>query len=411
MKYEKYYLEDVKKESSKKLFNVISCFAGGGGSSTGYRYAGGDILLINEFVAEAISTYQANFPDTKVLVDDIKKYTSDSFLEMANIKSGELDILDGSPPCSAFSLAGKRDKGWKGHIEDTRESYIDFDSDDFIHQTGGFEEKEGIKKYSDDKVQESIEDLFIEFIRIAKGIQPKVIVAENVKGITFGKSKEKLYEFVNAFEEIGYNVSYEVLNAADFGTPQLRERTIFICVRNDVCDKVGLNWMNINSIFPAKTVPSHVSMLEAFEGIENDPEEVQMLLDFVEGSYQNKFLSFLPFNPEKPTKPSDKQFREQNPKGSCFNMIRPSPKLASPTLTQQGQKKGLSGVFHYAENRKPTIIEFKRLMGMPEDFILTGDFDQQAERLGRMVAPKMMREIAKSIYTSVLKPYSEITNG
>jgi len=92
-------------------------------------------------------------------------------------------------------------------------------------------------------------------------------------------------------------------------------------------------------------------------------------------------------------------------------MIRPSPKLASPTLTQQGQKKGLSGVFHYAENRKPTIIEFKRLMGMPEDFILTGDFDQQAERLGRMVAPKMMREIAKSIYTSVLKPYSEITNG
>ena len=50
-------------------------------------------------------------------------------------------------------------------------------------------------------------------------------------------------------------------------------------------------------------------------------------------------------------------------------------------------------------------------MGMPEDFILTGDFDQQAERLGRMVAPKMMREIAKSIYTSVLKPYSEITNG
>ena len=56
MKYEKYYLQDVKDESSKKLFNVISCFAGGGGSSTGYRYAGGNILLINELVAEAIST-------------------------------------------------------------------------------------------------------------------------------------------------------------------------------------------------------------------------------------------------------------------------------------------------------------------------------------------------------------------
>ena len=132
MKYEKYYLQDVKDESSKKLFNVISCFAGGGGSSTGYRYAGGNILLINEFVAEAISTYQANFPDTKVLVDDIKKYSSEDFLKMAEIESGELDLLDGSPPCSAFSLAGKRDKGWAGAIEDTRESYIDFETGEVV---------------------------------------------------------------------------------------------------------------------------------------------------------------------------------------------------------------------------------------------------------------------------------------
>ena len=201
--------------------------------------------------------------------------------------------------------------------------------------------------------------------------------------------------------------SYQVLNAADFGTPQARERTIFICVRKDVASKIGLNFMNINGIFPSKTVSKHVSMKEAFEDIENDPEEVKMLLDYVEGSFQKKFLSFLPFNPVKPLKPSDRQFHKFNPKGSCFNMIRPAPNLPSPTLTQQGQKKGLSGVFHYAENRKPTIVEFKRLMGVPEDFILTGDYDQQAERLGRMVAPKMMTEIANSIYINVLKPYNK----
>ena len=256
-------------------------------------------------------------------------------------------------------------------------------------------------------MQEGIEDLFLEYIRIAKGIQPKVIVAENVKGITFGESKKKLLEFINDFERIGYEVSYQVLNAADFGTPQARERTIFICVRKDVASKIGLNFMNINGIFPSKTVSKHVSMKEAFEDIENDPEEVKMLLDYVEGSFQKKFLSFLPFNPVKPLKPSDKQFHKFNPKGSCFNMIRPAPNLPSPTLTQQGQKKGLSGVFHYAENRKPTIVEFKRLMGVPEDFILTGDYDQQAERLGRMVAPKMMTEIANSIYINVLKPYNK----
>ena len=406
MNYQKYYVKDVKEKSSEKLFNVISCFAGGGGSSTGYRLAGANILLINEFVEEAISTYQANFPDTNVLVDDIKKYTSDDFLEMAGIKVGELDLLDGSPPCSAFSLAGKRDKGWEGYVEDTRESSIDLETGEVV-QTGELKKKDGIKKYSEDKIQESIEDLFLEYIRIAKGIQPKVIVAENVKGITFGESKKKLLEFINDFERIGYEVSYQVMNAADYGTPQARERTIFICVRKDVAETIGLNFMNISGIFPTKTVTKHVTMREAFEDNENDPEEIKMLTEFVEGSFQNKFLSFLPFNPEKPIKPSDKQFREFNPKGSCFNMIRPAPDLPSPTLTQQGQKKGLSGVFHYAENRKPTIVEFKRLMGMPEDFILTGDFDQQAERLGRMGAPKMMKEIANSIYKNVLEPFNK----
>ena len=406
MNYQKYYVKDVKEKSSEKLFNVISCFAGGGGSSTGYRLAGANILLINEFVEEAISTYQANFPDTKVLVDDIKKYSSDDFLEMAGIKVGELDLLDGSPPCSAFSLAGKRDKGWEGYVEDTRESSIDLETGEVV-QTGELKKKDGIKKYSEDKIQESIEDLFLEYIRIAKGIQPKVIVAENVKGITFGESKKKLLEFINDFERIGYEVSYQVMNAADYGTPQARERTIFICVRKDVAETIGLNFMNISGIFPTKTVTKHVTMREAFEDIENDPEEIKMLTEFVEGSFQKKFLSFLPFNPEKPIKPSDIQFREFNPKGSCFNMIRPAPDLPSPTLTQQGQKKGLSGVFHYAENRKPTIVEFKRLMGMPEDFILTGDFDQQAERLGRMVAPKMMKEIANSIYKNVLEPFNK----
>ncbi|RZD42088.1 MAG: hypothetical protein CXT73_03785, partial [Methanobacteriota archaeon] len=200
---------------------------------------------------------------------------------MAGIKVGELDLLDGSPPCSAFSLSGKRNKGWVGYVDDTTQSEIDFETGEVI-QTGEKKIKEGIKKYST-KVQEGIEDLFLEYIRIAKGIQPKVIVAENVKGITFGESKKKLLEFINDFERIGYEVSYQVLNAADFGTPQARERTIFICVRKDVAFKIGLNFMNINGIFPSKTVSKHVSMKEAFEDIENDPEEVKMLLDYVEG--------------------------------------------------------------------------------------------------------------------------------
>lgn len=406
MNYEPYTVKDVKESSSRKLFNVVSCFAGGGGSSTGYRLAGGDILLVNEFVEEAIESYKQNYPDTPVLVDDIKKYSGQDFLNMANIKVGELDILDGSPPCSAFSVAGKREKGWVGYQKDTRKT--SFDDDGNIIREGELEIKEGIKKYSDNKVQEGIEDLFLEFIRVAKDIRPKVIVAENVKGITFGDARAKLFEFIKSFEAIGYQVTYSVVSAADHGTAQTRERTIFICIRDDVADKIGLNILNLNGVFPQATT-KHISLKSAIGDVENDKEEVQMLRDYYEGSFQKKFLDPIPFNPTKATKPSDPQFRDWNPKGSCFNMIRPAPNLPSPTLTQQGQKRGLSGVFHYAENRKLTIPELKRIMGLPEDYILTGDFDQQAERIGRMVAPKMMAAIASSIYEKVLKPYNEAT--
>jgi len=149
MKYDPYTVEDVKRASAEKKFSVISCFAGGGGSSTGYRLAGGDILLVNEFVEEAIASYKQNYPDTPVLVDDIKKYSSQDFLDMAKVEERNLDILDGSPPCSAFSVAGKREKGWAGYQEDTRKTY--FDDDGNIVQEGELKVKEGIKTYSDGK--------------------------------------------------------------------------------------------------------------------------------------------------------------------------------------------------------------------------------------------------------------------
>ena len=379
MKYKPYTVKDVKKASAQNKFTVISCSAGGGGSSTGYRLAGGNILLINEFVEEAISSYKKNYPDTPVLVDDIKKYAGKDFLDKIKLKEGELDILDGSPPCSAFSVAGKREKGW-----------------------------DKTKSYSDGKTVENIEDLFLEFIRVANEIKPKVIVAENVKGITFGEATKKLNEFIKAFEGIGYYVTYRVLNAADFGVAQGRERTIFICVREDVADAIGLSFLNLAGIFPDE-FGYQISIEDAIDNIKNDPEEIKELRDFYEGSFQKKFLDPIPFRPKRHMKPSDPEFREWNPKASCFNMIRPAPHLPCPTLTQQGQKKGLSGVFHYAENRKLTIKELKRLMSLPEDYELTGTFDQQAERIGRMVAPKMMAEVAKSIYENVLKPYNEVS--
>ena len=376
--YQPYNMKDVLEASSKELFTVISTFAGGGGSSTGYRLAGAKILAVNEFVESAQETYKSNYPDTPILPDDIKKLTGDDLLRTAGISKGELDILDGSPPSSAFSVAGKREKGW-----------------------------DKTKKYSDGKQVENIEDLFFEYIRIANDVQPKVIIGENVAGILMGEAIKKYNEIINEFEKCGYDAIGKVLNAADYGTPQARKRCFFVAVRNDVMEKVGLNFMTMeNTLYPEPFGPQP-TLKEAISDIVNDEEEVQMLLDFVQGSFQKKWIELLPFSPDKHRKPSDPEFIDINPKQSMFNMIRPAPNLPCPTVTQAGQKKGLSGVFHYDSNRKLTIKELKRVMGLPDDFKLQGDFDQQAERVGRMVAPLMMKALSSNIYEKVIKPFND----
>tara|TARA_B100000073_G_scaffold76208_1_gene57524 strand:+ start:1988 stop:3124 length:1137 start_codon:yes stop_codon:yes gene_type:complete len=376
--YKPYIMNDVLEASSKKLFTVISTFAGGGGSSTGYRLSGGNILCVNEFVQSAVDTYGANYPNTPILDDDIKKLTGEDFLRVANIQKGELDILDGSPPCSAFSVAGKREKGW-----------------------------DKTKKYSDGKEVENIEDLFFEYIRIANDIQPKVIIGENVAGIMMGEAIKKYNEIINEFEKCGYEAIGKVMNAADFGTPQARKRCFFVAVRNDVMEKVGLNFMTMESTLYPEPYGPQPTLKDAIGDLENDRTEVQMLLDFVQGSFQKKWIELLPFSPDKHRKPSDPEFIDINPKQSMFNMIRPAPNLPCPTVTQAGQKKGLSGVFHYDSNRKLTIKELKRVMGLPDDFKLQGDFDQQAERVGRMVAPLMMKSLSNNIYEKVIRPFNE----
>lgn len=373
MKYTPYYLNDVVAASNQNKFTFISTFAGGGGSSTGYRLAGGKCLLFNEFVEEAVNTYLSNYPDTPVLCDDIKKYTGEDFLRIAGIEKGELDILDGSPPCSAFSTAGKGRKGWN---------------------------KE--KNYSDGKKVENIEDLFLEFIRISKDIQSKVIIAENVKGMTLTENNKKLNQFLHIFEEIGYQVTFKVLNAKYFSVPQSRERVIIIAIRNDICEKLNIFPMTMEFLYPSENSET-ISLGEAFEGLKQDEEQRKMLLEYVQNTpSQKKWVELLPLNPEKTIGPSDKQFSKINPNGSYFNMRRTSEYCVSPTLTQRGQQRSVSGVIHYAEHRKLTIPEMKRIMSLPDDYILTGDFDKQAERIGRMVPPKMMQAIAESIYEKVL---------
>ena len=146
MRYKRYTLDDLKKSSDRKRFTYISFFAGGGGSSAGYKLAGGDCKFVNEFQQVAVNTYLANWPDTPHICGDIKNVTGKQIMEMTGLKVGELDILDGSPPCPPFSMSGTKKKGWNKE----KMAY-------------------GMK-------QQNIEDLTWEMIRITSEMKPKVVI-------------------------------------------------------------------------------------------------------------------------------------------------------------------------------------------------------------------------------------------
>ena len=374
MKYQAYNLEDVKQASKENKFTVISTFAGGGGSSTGYRLAGGKILCVNEFVEQARITYKENYPDTIIMPDDIKQLTGKNFLETAGIQKGELDILDGSPPCSAFSMCGTLGKSGSKHSDGWGKT----------------------KKYSDGKIVENIEDLFFEYLRVAEEIKPKVIIGENVAGLLAGEAKLKLNEIVNTFEKIGYHVSYKILDASHFGVPQSRRRVIFIAVREDVTEAIGLSFMNIAGIFPTES-KDVVTVGEALDGLELDPEEVKWCTDtWLNSAHYKDTASLMPDDPDKVLGGND-----FHPKGWHFNVKKMSRHHPAPTITTNAD------VCHFIAKRRLTISEIKRIMSLPDDFIVTGSMSQKIERCGRMVPSLMMKAIAESVYENVIVPYNE----
>jgi len=253
--------------------------------------------------------------------------------------------------------------------------------------------------YSDGKKVENIEDLFFEFLRVAEEIKPKVIVAENVAGLMMGEAKQYYYKITNTFEKIGYDVSSMVLDSSHYGVPQTRKRVIFIAVREDVTSAIGLTFMNIAGIFPEKFSEA-ITCGDAFSDLEYDEEEIKMLTEkFAKGSHFET-ASKMPLDPDKVLTGCD-----YHPKGHHFNMKRISRHKPSPTITASG------GCIHWSEMRKLALCESRRAMSLPDDFKLTGKWEQKSERMGRMVPPLMMKAIADAVYERVLKPYKELNNG
>jgi DNA (cytosine-5)-methyltransferase 1 len=175
---------------------VISLFAGCGGSSLGYSMAGYRELLAVEWDKHAVETFRLNFPGVQEWQGDIADLSVEECLRITGLQPGQLDVLDGSPPCQGFSTAGKR------------------------------------------KMDDGRNQLFREYIRLLRGLQPKVLIMENVSGMVKGKMKLIFVEILKELKASGYHVSARLMNAMYFGVPQSRQRMIFIGVREDLWNSI-----------------------------------------------------------------------------------------------------------------------------------------------------------------------------
>ena len=205
----KWYLKD--EYPAKNGFKVFGTFICGGGSTMGYKLAGFEHLGGVEIDPPIADVYKTNHNPKYLFIEDIREFAkrTDFPEDLYNI-----DILDGSPPCSSFSMAGNREKDWGK-----------------------------TKVFREGQAEQRLDDLFFDYIALAKKLQPKVVIAENVKGLIQGNAKAYVHRIKKEFELAGYKVQLFLLNAASMGVPQKRERVFFICQRNDLnFPKLELNF-------------------------------------------------------------------------------------------------------------------------------------------------------------------------
>jgi DNA (cytosine-5)-methyltransferase 1 len=255
-----------------------------------------------------------------------------------------LDVLDGSPPCSTFSIAGLRDRAWGRK-----------------------------KRFREGQAEQTLDMLFFDFIALAAAVRPKVVVAENVKGMLGGRARDYVKAVVSALGHAGYDVQVALLDAADHGVPQRRERVFFVARRKD------LGWNPLR--WPERQ--GRVAAGDACEGV-GDGKDVPRLKP---GTVMGRAWDACPPG----------MSLSKGSGGICrFNTpSKLSPFRPSPTVTASQQ------LFHWDEPRLLSAMEATRLSGFPDDY----DYMPGRQRpdvkatyvCGMSVPPPLMRAVASEI--------------
>ena len=324
-------LETIPKNGKK----VFSCFHCGGGSTMGYKLAGYEVLGGVEIDPEMMSIYKLNHNPKHSFLMGIQDFNK---IEKSKLPEElfNLDILDGSPPCSSFSMAGSREKAWG--------------------------EK---KKFREGQANQVLDDLFFEFIKTADLLKPKIVVAENVKGLVMGKAKGYVKMIAEQFESAGYDLQLFVLNAAFMGVPQRRERTFFIARRKD------LNFPKLKMEFNEKTI----SIKKALEDV--------LTQKGIELTNETKKLW------EK-CKPGF-ALSTVHPKGHRFNAIKTNPNNVCHTLPASADGNPI----RWDIPNRFTTLQNARIQSFPDDYNFVKFKDNYI--CGMSVPPFMTQRVSTEI--------------
>jgi len=334
---------------TKDKGTVFSCFACGGGSTMGYKLAGFNVIGCNEIDPRMNECYVANHNPKFNYLEPIQdfKLRKDLPKELYN-----LDILDGSPPCSSFSMAGNREEDWG---------------------------KE--KKFREGQADQVLDTLFFDFIDLAKELQPKVVVAENVKGLLQGNAIKYVRKIYEEFEKAGYYCQHFLLDASKMGVPQKRERVFFVCLRKDLADPFLYN----------------KDMFTQIPELELNFNEPTITFDKVRDSnnFQNKLSEFY-FNLWDKRINSDTDFSDIN------GRVRDKPNTGfGTTFAKTGKVCGTLTAkkdccCDFEEGRYLSDLEKKRIGTYPLDYNFKNNGPEYL--IGMSVPPVMTAQIASNIY-------------
>ncbi len=344
----------------KKKYNVIDLFCGAGGLSYGFEQAGYEILLGIDNDELALKTFTQNHKNAKSLCRDITKIDGVSAIKDI-IGDKKVDLIIGGPPCQGFSIAGSR------NFDDPRNK------------------------------------LYLSYIKLVEEIMPTAFIIENVPGIISLFNGEVKDNIIKRFSKIGYNVTYKVLCASDYGVPQSRRRVLFVGILNS--KKPFVFPQEGDEITTCKMALSDLPELvetlgEEHQKYRTSPQNnYQRLMrknskdvqNHIAASHSDKIkhiISLVPDGGNYKDLPAEyRHSRNFHVAWTRFCSNKPAPTIDT----------GHRHHFHYKYNRVPTVRECARLQSFPDDFIFYGNKTQQFRQVGNAVPPLMAKKVAEKL--------------